>query len=466
MKLATELYDSDDAIPSRTPPLVKREVKLQPSPSPEYPSPPPKTPTPEPSSTSKRRGRKRRTQPSQSDGVLIGVLGGLNNPDIATRAAESPLNSASQSEAGDSEVAMEEVEEGGPGPERSDLAQVAQDAIKVSAQGNIRERSCSPRTESQRRMRPPKLQTSALDTKYQRTDLSRHGTNTVAEQMRKELLSAQQESIDDPDIIVSRHNLVNNNAPSSVQEDSGIRRNGSHSTAISPELRKHTIALSEGSPMETLPAIQPSPNLQPGKAPNNQQNLPSLQHLALPLDARSPKDNDLRSLGVSQRHTFPMQSPSTVPLATRATFPSSQTRMNGQFLPSYPSAQPSPVSTYSEPSPRDAYRQSIDATSMSPPGKPERRFYSGGRASQSDEPTPASSESRQSTASTSNAETPLSAESISNDGSRPILPPLLSGGYVGGVFRCDFPGCTAVPFQTQYLLKYVLSRHFRDQVCD
>ena len=444
MKLATELYDSDDAVPSRTPPLVARDVKLQPSPSPEYPSPPPQSPSPELSTTSKRRGRKRRTQPSQSDGVLIGVLGDHNNPEIAAQAAELPLNSASQSEAGDSDVAMEEVEEGGAVAERN-LAQVAQDAIN-----EVRGRSCSPRTEGARRIRPPKLQTVALESQMRRLSPSGH---TKREEWRE--ASKERPDLHHPTGDLS-HSIKPEKAslPAIVsapsQGDFHFRRHGSNPTAISPELRKHTIALSEGSPMETLPAIQHSPSLNPGKSANHQQNLPSLQHLALPLDPRSPQDNDLRSLGVSQRHTFPMQSPSAGSLTSRATFPSSQTRINGLPRP-YPPSHPSPASTYSETSPRDTYRQSLDATSLSPPGKPERQFYASGRTLQSDELTPASSESHAST--TNSAEAPLSAENMSVDGPRPILPPLLSEGYTGGIYRCDFPGCTAVPFQTQYLLK-------------
>jgi len=458
VKLATELYDSDDAAPSRTPPLVRREVKLQPSPSPEYPTPPPRSPSPEPSNTAKRRGRRRRTQPSQSDGVLISVLGGLNNPDIANRAAESPLNSASQSEIEDSDVAMEEVEEGGAVAGRNLLAQVAQDAIQVGGHEEAQSRSCSPRPDSVRRVRPPKLQTRALDAQLRRPGPS--GLATVKEKGNnaQRRSSPQNLPANVPHPGTFEKKPPHTNSHSSAQGDSPLGRNGSYSTMFSPALRKHTIALSEGSPMETLPAIQQSPNLSSGKSPSNQPSLPSLQHLALPLDARSPKDNDLRSLGMSQRHTFPMQSPSTGPLTSRATFPSPQTRMNGHFQP-YPSAQPSPASTYSETSPRDAYRLSVDATSMSPPGKPERHFYSSGRTPQTDELTPASSESYKSTA--GSLDTPLSTENLSADGPRPILPPLVSGPYVGGVFQCDFPGCTAVPFQTQYLLKWVSSSDFR-----
>lgn len=457
MKLATELYDSDDAAPSRTPPLLRQTVNLTPSPSPEYPSPPPRSPSPESLSTSKRRGRRRRTQPSQSDRVLIGVLGGLNNPDIANRAAESPLNSASQSEAGDSDVQMEEVGEGERNPGRN-LLQVAQDAINVGGQHEARSRSCSPRTDSVRRVQHLKLQTRALNPQLRGASPSGRTGVKEEREVLKGLSSPLRQVDDDSNMMDMEQKFIDTKAMPPAQEDTQLGRNGAHTTMISPQLRKHTIA--EGSPMATLPAIQSPPNSATGKSPNNQQNLPSLHHLALPLDARSPKENDLRSLSISQRSTFPMQSPSTVPLPSRATFPSHHTRVNGQFQPTYPPPQPSPASTstFSETSPREGYRHSADSTAMSPPGKPERTFYHSGRTSQSDELTPASSESYQSTA--SSVETPLSAENLNTEGSRPILPPLDSGPYAPGVFRCDFPGCTAVPFQTQYLLKWVFDSAF------
>ena len=222
---------------------------------------------------------------------------------------------------------------------------------------------------------------------------------------------------------------------------------------ISPKLRKHTIAPSEGSPMETLPAIQHSPHSKAGKSSSNQQNLPSLQFLALPLDARSPKENDRRPLGMSHGHTFPLKSPSTGQLMSRATFPSSQSRIPAQFQHSaYPPTQSSPASsTFSEASPREPYRHIQDATSMSPPGKHERKFQPSSHAPQSEDLTPVSSESHRST--TSGTDTPLSIEAPSTERTRPILPPLGSGPYAGGLFKCEHPGCTAVSFQTQYLLK-------------
>ena len=78
---------------------------------------------------------------------------------------------------------------------------------------------------------------------------------------------------------------------------------------------------------------------------------------------------------------------------------------------------------------------------MSPPEKRERHFYNNGP--KNDDMTP----------STSSADTPLSADTMSLDASRRILPPLMNGPFASGIFRCEHPGCTAMPFQTQYLLK-------------
>ena len=429
--MATEIYDSDDAFADRTPPLVAREVKLQPSPSPEFLTPPPRSPSSsEPTGRSNQKGRKRRTQPSQGDAVLIGFLGGLNNPDIATRAGEEPLNSATQSENSDIDEEMKDEVETEKAAVGMDLEKMAQNAIDAfSGHEGPESRTSSPRGTVTRRVRPPKLHTDLANQ-------ARHPDAKSKAMGKRSKESTPQTSSD------GEH-------PRSVKTEkegpltsplSAVGRNGSHSTMISPKLLKHTIAPSEGS--QTLPAIQSSTNLQTAKSPNNNQSLPSLQHLALPMDALSPKENDARSLGMNQRHTFPMQSPSNGSIKSRSTtYPSSQARMTGPFTHSYPPTQPSPASTYSETSPRDSYQHSQDATSMSPPEKRERHFYTNGP--KGDDMTP----------STSSADTPLSTDNMTLDASRRILPPLMNGPFASGVFRCEHPGCTAMPFQTQYLLK-------------
>ena len=435
VKVATENYDSDDAYTNRTPPLVARKVKLQPSPSPEYLTSPQSSSSPEPQGPSKKKGRRSRTQPSQGDAVLIGFLGSLNNPDIATRAGEEPLNSASHSETSELDVEMKDqvgIEEAAAGMDLTQMAQNAMDAVDGNEEPQIR--TSSPKVECGRRARPAKLHTY-LDRRAKSSDAPSEAVNGDS---RDATPHASPNAVPLSPVKTGEAGVL------ASPPLSAIGRNGSHATMISPKLRKHTIAPSEGSPMETLPAIQSSPNSQTGKSPSTPQNLPSLHNLDLPMDARSSNENDLRSLGMNQRHTFPLQSPSTGPLKSRTTtFPSSQTRRNGPFTHPYP-PHPSPAtSTYSEASPRDPYQHSQDATSMSPPGQRERGVYTHGSTSHNDELTP----------STSSTDTPLSADSMNLDGSR-VLPPLMNGPYVGGVFRCEHPGCTAQPFQTQYLLKY------------
>ncbi|KAG6995419.1 hypothetical protein G7Y79_00045g080900 [Physcia stellaris] len=435
VKVATENYDSDDAYANRTPPLVARKVNLKPSPSPEYLTPPPRSPSPEPSGNPKQKGRKRHTQPSQGDAVLVGILGDLNNPDIAARAGEEPLNSASQSETSEVDEDMKDEVEAEETDAGVDLEQMAQNAIDaVGVHGATESRTSSPKGDGPRRVRPPKLHTDlASQVRHSDTQTkipSRHSKDSTPQTSWEGERSSS---------VKTEHEISLACPPFS-----DIGRNGSHSTMISPKLLKHTIAPPEGSPMETLPAIQSSTNPQTAKSPNSNQNLPSIQNLALPIDAPSPKENEARSLVMNSRPTFPMQSPSAGPLTSRSTtFPSPQTRMNGRFTHSYTPTQPSPASTYSEVSPRELYRHSQDITSMSPPGKRERPFYPNGPTPKSDDLTP----------STSSADTPLSGDGMSLEGARPVLPPLVNGPYVGGVFKCEHPGCTALPFQTQYLLK-------------
>ena len=430
MKVATDIYDSDDAYANRTPPLVAREVKLQPEPSPEYLTPPPRSPSPISTGRSKHKGRKRRTQPSQGDAVLIGFLGGLNNPDIATRAGEEPLNSASQSELSDSDEEMKDEVEAEETVADRGLEQMAQNVMHVVSEHEGPESG----GDGMRRIRPPKLHTNLVGP-AQESEVKSKATSRRSKESTPQISSDGEQS---------QSGKAEKDGSLGSPPPSAVGRNGSHSTMISPTLLKHTIAPSDGSPMETLPAIQSPTNSQITKTPNNNQNLPSLHHLSLPMDGLSPKENDARSLGANQRHTFPIQSPSAGSLTSRSTtFPSPQTRMNGPFTHPYSPSQPSPASTYSETSPRDSYQHSQDATSMSPPGKRERSFYPGGPTPKGDDLTP----------STSSADTPHSSDSMGLDVPRPILPPLMNGPYVGGVFKCEHPGCTALPFQTQYLLK-------------
>ena len=71
-----------------------------------YITPPERSPTPEylsRSSNLKSKGKKRhpKAQASQGDAVLIGFVGGLNHPDLATEAGETPLPQSDDSDVDD-----------------------------------------------------------------------------------------------------------------------------------------------------------------------------------------------------------------------------------------------------------------------------------------------------------------------------------------------------------------------------
>ena len=398
------------------------------------------------SRSSRQKGRKRRprTQASQGDAVLIGFLGGLNLPDVATRAGEEPLNSASQSEIDDLTEEME-LEDGTSVVKKDHLVQAAQDALSVD--GND-DKGALASLDHARRVRP-KIMTQSLSStskdqdrritlklqgKYER----RHNTSSIKTENLDPALGgpvdADQQQRLSPPVTDERRSSSENHRSSPL--------------ATSPRLRQ--FMASNGS--ETLPAIQSATPSLSAKSPKSGQSLPSISaQLGELVDGPSPNE------GMTNRSTFPIangiQSPPMSGISPRPNhYPSPQTRLNS-FPTPYPAAQPSPASTYSEVSPREPYRTNHDPTSMSPPGKPGPPYYTSGRVSQNEELTPQSAESY----ACFKGFSPNSDHPNVEPG-RPILPPLPGTGpnITTGNFKCDYQGCTAAPFQTQYLLKYVV----------
>ncbi|KAL8694974.1 MAG: hypothetical protein Q9218_000446 [Villophora microphyllina] len=397
------------------------------------------------SASPRQKGRKRRpkTQASQGDAVLISFLGGQNLPDIATRAGEEPLNSASQSEAGDLSQEMDPEDEAGA-EKNNHLIQAAQHALSVD--GNDRKSAIAP-SESSRRIRP-KITTQSLAPTAKDYDKRVQPRPSNSQERRRYAPAVDPENLD-PAL---------SGAGDKIIPDEKGRRNSSDAhrsspLATSPRLRQ--FMASKGS--EILPAIQSATPSLSSKSPNGQQSLPSISaQLGGLVDGPSPNEP------LPNRSTFPIsnangiQSPPMSGISPRPTqYPSPQTRLK-TFPNPYSAAQPSPASTYSEISPREPYRLSHDPTSMSPPGKPGPPYYSTGRTPQSDELTPQSVESYAGFKGFTGGISPNGDHSAIESGR--ILPPLPGTGPLAtGHFKCDFPGCTAPPFQTQYLLKYALS---------
>lgn len=459
-------YDSDDGC-NRTPPLLPMTVRtLKPTPSPEYIPPRAKSPTPDSVSASNHKGPRRRpkTQASLGDAVLIGFLGGLNTPDIATRAGEEPLNSASQSEAGDPSEGMEAEESTiAAGEKNFSLVQAAQDALPLvdETEAPPEEHPANPRADHTRRSLS-KLHTQDLLPPLSKGKAALDGTGLT---WGNECPTDGQIT-SNPNVYTAGNSSGNArtlsprpSSPPPNRPSQAPPRLRSHSSTTSP-LRRFAIPASEGSPMETLPAMHSSPSLYSAKSPKSQQTLPPLHaHFGTLVEGHSPNDGNMRPNGLNPaRHTFPLMngavhSPPLGSITSRpGQFPSPQTRLNSRFPSSYSSTQPSSASTYSDASPREAYRPGQDSTNMSPPGRfGPGQYYPDGRTLQSDDHTPQSAESYPSAGSFS-ADTSLNGDHSAVEG-RPILPPLSSVPLMTGLFKCENPGCTAAPFQTQYLLK-------------
>ena len=284
---------------------------LKPTPSPEA-----KSPSPDRVSTSNHKGPKRRqkTQASQGDAVLIGFLGGLNTPDIASRAGEEPLNSASQSEAGDPSEGMEVEVASAAGEKSFSLVQAAQDALLVDeTEGPPEDRSGNPRADENRRSLS-KLHTQDLVP----SSTGKAASDTTGLNVGKESSDSQISS--NPETNTSVHSPSNVRALSPRASSPPPNRPAqvpprlrSHSSATSP-LRRFAIPASEGSPMETLPAMHSSPSSHSAKSPKSQQTLPPLHaHFGNLVEGHSPSDSSMRPNGLNPtRHTLQLMNGSCV----------------------------------------------------------------------------------------------------------------------------------------------------------
>ncbi|KAL9587525.1 MAG: hypothetical protein Q9212_000227 [Teloschistes hypoglaucus] len=384
----------------------------------------------------RQRGRKRypRAQPSQGDAVLIGFLAGQNHPDIATTAGEVTLNSASQSEAGELSQGMDPEDEGSA-EQKNHLVQTAQDALSKGANAPA---------ESSRRIRP-KITTQSLAPTAKEYGKRAQSRSSLSQEHLNSSPAVDPEKLDPALGGKGSETLLD-------EEEPGRSFDVNHASSLATSPRLRQFMASKGS--EILPAIQSATPSLSSKTPNGQQSLPSISaQLGGLVDGPSPNDS------LPSRSTFPMtaangiQSPPMSGISPRLNqYPSPQARLN-TFPNPYSATQPSPASTYNEVSPREPYRLSHDPTSMSPPGKPGPPYYNTGRTPQSDELTPQSAESYTGFKGFAGAISPNGDPSTIETGR--MLPPLPGTGPLATAnYKCDYPSCTAPPFQTQYLLKY------------
>ena len=439
-----DYYSEDDFYGSRSPGLEAIVVSAKPAVTPPpivthiFVSPP--------SSSRRKRSNRQKTRPTQGDLVLIREMD-PNRPDIAQAASQEALNSASESEAEDDE--MEDQFSGSefalpPSRTMLDTRRLAQDALD---QSKTFPNSRKPREDSfvdSTRVDPASLHAERR---------ASHTSST----------SSVLYSVHSNTSTTSGNDSSTLNVASSQQ---GSNTNGDAvDSTISPSLRGLAIS-PRNHPDEKLPVLQ---TLQPppseGAVGSPSQQLPSFRQFDEIVRSVS-NEAEVNIFQHRQSVSSTGQSPSSIMRSLSISSPSPASPFSS-FHASSPISASSDMSRE-----RDVFLRSENHLTLFGPGprRPSQVSASGHF------PLRSASISTESYA-TPEGLAPGSLHApmeggrqrlLSLDGamaSRHLPPPVGSGishipASVTGSFKCEQPGCTAPPFQTQYLLKYVCGRLF------
>ncbi|KAI9752713.1 MAG: hypothetical protein M4579_005512 [Chaenotheca gracillima] len=446
---------------------------------------------------------------------------GPSRPDIARFAGSNPLNSKSNSEVGNSDTEMEgrsddEGDTAQQGSLNEDLMNTAQDALRA-AEGFAGEASAPPAESSGP---PPVVDPAINDVPSSGGPVSKSTATEPSSSSRvnpditaaPESANAEDEKmgIDDQANVSGIGKDQSPNPSAKIQENGKTNgRSKEDSLATSPTLRDHTIPVSQRSPQQTLPALQQSKSSDrshnsASSPPNENVNLPPYADLRKLAEAAADHPQDGRGNGTtSHRKSFSgasglsAQSPTGGTPATvsqdrarggiqQSPVPPHSQRMqtpvsNGQYAPS----QTSPVSTYSETSAHGAFGSRRDLPDPSPPPGPgnpgSHPYYYQRRPSQASEHGPPFAQTQQTESPYPHP--PSTDGPLNGEGYSPVIPGAPqdhhmemdmshspsglqmqhSGSIVGGGFKCDYPGCQAPPFHTQYLLNSHANVHSQDR---
>ncbi|KAJ9270192.1 hypothetical protein DTO271D3_1490 [Paecilomyces variotii] len=433
--MQADTYDSDDAC-NRSPPLEPQKInyaldeslppfvrKRSPSPKGGGQNEPDRG---SPSGPSRKNERKPPPQSSLADAVLISHLA-PNRPDIVNAFREQPLEAEwPDDEDMQSKTAKETRTEPTANPQPATLAAEALSLL-------------------------PELQKTYDENSPMKTDGSpptlipsdKKKTHRVPERIdfhiKTEPLSPRPFESKHRPSITSEHNPTND-------------------TLKTTPLGKYAIPASSRSAQELLPALQSPPQSIFANSPENPQSLPSLQSaLGEQLLEAAPKDHSSRINNGLPHHLPPI--PASSPTLNRSAMGHERT-LSG---PLPPPQMPSPYSHVSPGSTKEI-------SAMSPPSsqppywrttstvKPELPYMTSPY-----EPSPHIPQAVNSPA--TSYPTPTEPKTV-NEPERSIYPsaPSQSNGPVpAGSFKCSYPGCTAPPFQTQYLLNSHANVHSQER---
>ena len=425
--------------------MEKRIVNLTPTPSPELSPPVVKQSSPEAVARPSTSGRpkRRRTKASQGDAVLVGYMANQNNPEVAAKAGEEALNSASEvsdSDADDSYPSTVSEAEGVLDARRKDdLGEIAPPAhLHRSGYQRPTEDRADRSKEDGAKPALPSLLTRDLGhpiTPVGMFDAVQTRSGSDGSDDRRSLYGngIHQASTRVQNIPPTSTRLASPiaNRPSQV-----LRRQSSGNST----LRKFAMPASEASHTETLPAMQNTPSARSAHSPQEQPTLPPLQGLLSDLDhARRP--NGLSPApGTMHSQSGPFTSPPS--------------RMNNQFLPPYPPVQLRPLAHGDSP-PRGSYRPTPNVVAISPTAHlGGSSYYSSNRRTHPNEDMAMAPAESYRDPGRYGSEASPSGDRLSMESTRAVLqPPQGVLPAPTGSFRCEYSDCKAQPFQTQYLLK-------------
>ena len=435
-----------------SPPLERLEVNLNPTPSPDY-CPSESSESPEPS------GRKTQPQASQGDAVLINFMSGFDHPELASRAGEEALPVLDDSSPETSHMELDSSRREDSQHEHADQVRLAGNALSMTldggGRGNSRENALG--IENLRPQRPTVLTDSRPSTSGEHQGIDAR-TAKLSHRKSSEHVTFEENTERRPsraatDItpLLNSHGLhpgshSANKFPNILNEDE----------PVSQVMRRNTLPAYQRSPNETLAPLQSQGS--PGKSPGPE-SLPSLEQSGFKdlINSKPPTEVRFKDVGVPQIPiSKTLNSPPLGSFARKGStsYPSPRSGMNSTFggltfVPGHPSP------ALSDTSPRDS-------TAMSPPDKPDRpgslqftqyQFKAG--STQSEESTPQSAQSSGSYSSTVPSPQ-IGGDQMEMERAGRLLPPLVAHQgppVMTGTFKCDYPGCTAAAFQTQYLLK-------------
>ncbi|KAF2093783.1 hypothetical protein NA57DRAFT_80783 [Rhizodiscina lignyota] len=479
-------YDSDEDF-RKSPGLERVYVKStpEPEPLPFIPKAPPDPVNLSPQSQKDRKkSRRRRTRPALGDTVLLSYMN-PNYPDVAKRASEIALNSASHSEVSDSDMEDKAREPPDRGPRRKSKTPSRKASPQMTSPVN---------EQSAATLQAIAAQAQALDP-LEEDDGSPAEADPAADgDDENETPSGMDDGADDAINLITSPNVdvkgLAISAPGALEPDgteaprpqsaSSAMDNDSKpangfdlddTLATSPNLRDHTIPESERPLDQKLPALHSpdSPSRDAPGSPIQTRSLPGFTEIEKIAEAAQQEGGEPRVNGFHQhRQSFssavgpPGRSPPNLGVPV------------GISPPTYtPGAPPSswshisPVSANGETSPQEAFAKlGVTATFPPTPGHNPRRPSQASDTSPGHfGPTPESVEGSNSGAYPTSAD----GQRMSIDMSSRTLPlPIVAGvqhipPHGAGSFKCDFPGCNAAPFQTQYLLNSHANVHSQNR---